>query len=321
MTRSMYRVLPLAILLSACGGGSGDAGTGAPPPSASFPITSENAQDATAKSWHAANSSTAYANLAGTGGFVAASQGDFTKVAGATVGQLPALLGKIPFGPETVACPGTGTVTYSGDIADITTLTAGDVINADYDACGDGSGAIIDGELTMTIDAFNGDLAGGVYELALSIELTNFQASFGNLFETANGAITIALNTMATPIIVSSVSGDGLAVDTNVASTSLTNFLTQQTIDTGSVTPLYSLLASGTLDNSLLPGSVSYSTPVEFERLGDDYPYAGTLLVTGENSSARLVVIDNTNVRIDIDADGNGEFESSIETTWSELDD
>ena len=78
--------------------------------------------------------------------------------------------------------------------------------------------------------------------------------------------------------------------------------------------------ASGTLDSSQLPGAVTYSTPVTFEGFDDDYPGTGEFLVEGENSAAKLVALNNVDVQILIDADGNGEFETEILTTWAELE-
>ena len=40
----------------------------------------------------------------------------------------------------------------------------------------------------------------------------------------------------------------------------------------------------------------------------------------GNNSSARLTAIDNVNVRIDIDTNGDGAIDDTINTTWVELD-
>jgi hypothetical protein len=64
---------------------------------------------------------------------------------------------------------------------------------------------------------------------------------------------------------------------------------------------------------------VSYSTPVTFEGFDLDYPGTGEFLVEGDNSSARLIAIDNVNVRIEVDTDGNGTVDETINTTWAEL--
>jgi hypothetical protein len=82
----------------------------------------------------------------------------------------------------------------------------------------------------------------------------------------------------------------------------------------------YTQTSSGTLNSTLLSGVVSYATPVDFEGSGLDYPDVGEFLVTGSNSSSRLTAIDNVNVRIDIDTDGNGTTDETIDTTWAALE-
>ena len=51
-----------------------------------------------------------------------------------------------------------------------------------------------------------------------------------------------------------------------------------------------------------------------------EYPNTGVLLVRGESSSARLVAVDATNVRIEIDNNGDGTTDEIIELTWAELE-
>jgi hypothetical protein len=64
---------------------------------------------------------------------------------------------------------------------------------------------------------------------------------------------------------------------------------------------------------------VRYTTPVQFTGFDVDFPSTGELLVSGNNSSVRLVALDNVNVRIDLDNDGNGTVDESIQTTWLAL--
>ena len=44
------------------------------------------------------------------------------------------------------------------------------------------------------------------------------------------------------------------------------------------------------------------------------------MLITGNDSSARVIAIDNVNVRIEVDANGDGTVDATIDTTWAELD-
>jgi hypothetical protein len=77
---------------------------------------------------------------------------------------------------------------------------------------------------------------------------------------------------------------------------------------------------SGTVDSTDLGGIIDYSTPVTFQGAGDGYPFAGELLIVGaNNASIRLVALDDTNVRLDTDIDGDGEVDESETTTWDDI--
>jgi hypothetical protein len=310
----------LCLALGACGGSGGDGGGSPPPPSARFAITPSNAAAATGASWQAANSSAGFADLAGTSGVVTTKPGALAKPEGLpSTRALGYLLQKIPFGPDTLPCQVSGSITLSGDLADPTTLTPGDFINADADNCDDGLGEVVNGLMEMSIDAFSGDFFAGLYELTMALELTDFQVTTAADVQNSNGDVTVTLNTLVAPYVTAAVGGSAMTVDGNTESASLQNYESSQSVDGGLQAAPYTLSALGTLDSSKLPGAVAYSTPVPFEGEGSDYPHTGELFVSGEDSSARLVAIDNVNVRIDIDLDDDGSVDESIETTWVAL--
>jgi hypothetical protein len=79
------------------------------------------------------------------------------------------------------------------------------------------------------------------------------------------------------------------------------------------------LFAAGLIDSTQLAGIVRYSTPVEFSGAGIEFPSAGVLFVEGSNSSARLTAVDNVTVTIELDVNGDGETDQTINTTWVDL--
>jgi hypothetical protein len=58
-----------------------------------------------------------------------------------------------------------------------------------------------------------------------------------------------------------------------------------------------------------------------FRGLGTNYPGEGVLLVSSTDSSARLIAVNDVDVRIEIysNAAGTGTPDSTILTTWAEL--
>lgn len=320
MKRALVPIFTALLLAAGCGD-SGSASSGNNPPSAAMAITSANALNTTQVSYEAALLSGDFTDIVGDAGLTASAPGGFSKTNGriAVANKLTSYLSMVPFGPITSSCAVSGSVTLSGNLADPTTLTAGDDFAIDFDNCNDGLGEVINGALDFTVSSFSGDFLGGLYDLTMAAELTAFQVTVGNDVITSSGDTTVTLNTIDAPFVSASLSGNSMRTDLNSSSEVLTNFMSAQTFD-GRVSPApYTLTASGTLDSTQLPGSVQYSTPVTFIGFDTDYPTSGEFLVTGDNSSARLIALDNVNVRIEIDTNGDGAVDETINTTWAEL--
>jgi len=71
-------------------------------------------------------------------------------------------------------------------------------------------------------------------------------------------------------------------------------------------------------------GDISYTleTHVPFESTGANYPHAGSFTVTAtDGSTVTLTALDNTNVQLDLDLDGDSTVDETINTTWVALGD
>jgi hypothetical protein len=64
---------------------------------------------------------------------------------------------------------------------------------------------------------------------------------------------------------------------------------------------------------------VSHATPVTFSGFVVDFPSQGEMRITGKNSSARIIALDNVNVRIEIFSNGSDTPDTIIDTTWLAL--
>ena len=316
-------LLPL-VLLSACGGGSDNNGNNNPPPRDAFNINAGNGLMVSQVTYQSAASSGEIAGLAGNSGLTGNGGGGLAKpgLAQAPAGSIGSVLQKVPLGPTTLPCAVMGEVTISGNVADPLTLTAGDRIIVDYDNCDDGVGEVIDGTLDSTVDAFTGDVLGGVYDMTMTMELVMFQVTSATDVLMANGDGTATINSLATPYVEASVSGESMMSDLNGSTETLTNYASAQTVDAGISPSPYTLTASGTLDSSQLDGSVTYSTPVMFEGEDANYPHVGEMLIAGDASSARVIAQPNAiDVVIEIydNTTGTGTPADTINTTWVEL--
>jgi hypothetical protein len=324
MKRASLPILISLSLLSACGGSSDEVGNNAnPDPSAAISITSSNGLLVSQVTYQSSSSSGDLAGVAASNGLTGNAGGGMYKPNINTPGIIDSLM-QIPI-PEIVQpCAVSGSVTISGNLEDpITpTLTAGDTITADYDNCDDGIGEVVDGLIEFEVDAFSGDMLTGVYDMTMTLLLTNFQVTTADDVLLANGDGTAALNTLAAPYVEAAVSGRSMLTDTNTSTETLSNYSSAQTVD-GTVAPApYTLLTSGTLDSSQLSGSVTYSTPVMFEGLDANYPNVGEMLIVGDASSARIIAQANgVDVVIEIysNTTGEGTPDETISTTWTEL--
>jgi hypothetical protein len=329
MQRSLLFALSALSLISACsgdgfsedkdnsnGGGGGGGGSGAQ-------INSSNAMQVTKVSYQSAQSAGAAGAYAGGTGLVLSGPAPILRIDGsfATANKPSANSASVPIPPTVENCPAGGTSTLTGDIADplTPTLTPGDYFELAYVNCADDF-AVIDGNLLYEVDAFSGDLLAGAYDLTMSASFTDFQVATADDTLVSNGDVSVRLNTLDAPVISTEVSGTSLTIDGDLGSQALSNFASTHSQDTGSVPSPYTQAGNGTLDTTLLTGVVSYATPVNFEGFDADYPDSGEFLVTGANSSARLVVVDNVNINIEVDSDGDGVVDDTIAMTWAEFE-
>lgn len=321
MNKRLLGLLATTVLTSACGGGSSEFG-GDVPVSDSFGINSSNGVAATRQSYEAVMASGGIAEVGGPAVFSSAPGDGYSIAQQALTPEDLArdVISLIPFGPIVEPClGGTGTSSLSGDIASPDTLTPGDFFRIEYEFCDEGQGEVIDGVITLTVTDFSGDLFLGTYLVAMDTDIDMLTVTTATDTLTADGDASITLDTSDAPFVATSVSGSSLTQSSNAGTETLANYRSDQTVDGNQQPTPFTMDASGTLDSSQLPGSVTYSTEAEFRGLVPGYPGEGTLLVRGANSTARLVVIDDTNVRIDIDNNADGVVDDSFELTWDEF--
>jgi len=328
MQRNAMIMITSSLLFAGCGGGGGGGAGGVTPPVVSpgptVAITSSNAMEVTKASYDAALDSGEFADLSGTGLFISSTPGGFSKLDGAIAESVKVGNGsqsQIPIPATTTPCEVSGDVTVSGEIADpITpTLTEDDFFEIDYDNCNDGFGEVTDGLVRMEVDAFTGVLASEAFDLTATFTLGMLQIRIGQDVLTSDGTVSATIDTTNVLSLFTGVSGELMTLDRNQSSERLTEFLSSLNVDVSQQIPTYVRTSSGTLDSTQLAGVVRYSTPVAFQGLGNDFPNAGEFLVQGAGSSLRLIAENNTDVRIELDTDGDGNVDETIETTWAEL--
>lgn len=319
MKRVYLGILASSVLVGACGGGDDPFGVSGPDPvSDSFPITSDNGVNVARLSYEAALSSGGFAEIGDLPVAAAPDDGSALPYI-APIGEdlMLDVISMIPFGPEEFECFADGSYFLSGDIADpfSPNPTPGDTYRIEYVNCND-SESVINGVMDMTITDFSGDFALGTYMLAVDAVVTSLSIVTADDTYTGDGDTTITVDTTDAPFVSTSVSGTTMSESSNAGSRTLDNYGSTTTLDGNQVPEEFTMTAYGTLGSSELPAVVDYTTPTVFRGFVPAYPHEGELLAEGDNSTARLIVLDAEMVRVEIDDNADGVVDYSEDMTW-----
>jgi hypothetical protein len=227
---------------------------------------------------------------------------------------------EIAVGPVTEACDGGGSVTISGNLANPGTLTVGDTLTLQFNNCDDNDGNVLNGRLDLVIRAVQGDPNSDVFLVTADTDFTSLTVNDGTDTFSADGSVTVTLDSLAFPVIAQMLSGSSFTLSGAGESYTLSNFTQTLTVDTGIVPDTKVAEASGTLASQVLDGKVDYETTVPIQATGDLDPEAGEILITGADNTTVTIVIENVDsVRLDIDSDGDGIVDDVQFTTWAAL--
>jgi hypothetical protein len=327
-------VVVLAVgLIAGCGGGGGGASSGS---SGAVSAASLNASNQTVASQDVASTALGLFTTSQTAlGAVNVNESALYAEAFSQLDRLPLYISDARANATATgvvqsivySCPISGSLTVSvSDVDNSSTISTGDSFSGTYTACVSSSGTL-NGTLSFRIDALS-----GIYgDINSSVGVT---MSYGNLTLYANafsasinGALSVAGSKTGTNALTQSIATSALTISANYAGTtrsrSLLNYLASETRTAYGMSYLSSYSVTGTLSSNGFTGvqSVSFNTQSPMVRLGTDaYPYTGVLLITGANHSAlRLTALSNALVQEDLDANGDGTYESTTSVNWNTL--
>lgn len=322
-------LLSAAAGLAACGGGSGggsDASAGADP----VAISATNAPQVAGAAYDASVSLEG-AGLGGAGfltGVVAVSGADGIDMVEVIVDRLKAsqtwfadqqaafVTGAVVTATENCTDGGSFSFTLN-DADDNQELSSGDSVSATFNSCSEG-GTVLNGVLSINNIAITGDPAGFPYSLQLTIQANNFSVTEASETASLNGALTLGRSTSDGVSFSSSISGTSIALTENGGAATLSAFQLGSTEDISS--GAYSFDMTATVSSPDIGGAVSIVTDVTFEGVDPADPYVGEATITGaNNSSVTLIALDEINVRLLVDENGDGATDATIDTTWAAL--
>jgi hypothetical protein len=219
-------------------------------------------------------------------------------------------------GGSVESCPDGGTVTATHVDADLDgEPSAGDQLRFVFEGCADGD-VVVDGSISFVINAFS-EPTPGVWS-------TNVSATVDLQFRVA--ILTYHVDLVAS--VVADRDAEGTVTMRLVFSdlelrgprrslSSAEPITTDATVeDDGD----YTVSTTGAVESSRLGGTVSWTTQATFVGVGHGWPSQGVLLIEGAGESTiRLTAIDSSTAQIEIDADGNGTFETTFTRPWNAL--
>lgn len=228
------------------------------------------------------------------------------------------------FGPVVVTCLSGGTATVSGFIANAGTYSTDDHLVTSFAGCAR-AGEIVTGMMDLTIADFNVG-AGDAYWFNGSIILDGLERNAGGATYAVTGSYDIVYDyRLTSPDFVHAVA---LAPSLTISAGGLDRLLSGAGVDaqivTGAPPVTITRSSAGAIRSTALDGSFDYESIVPdsfvFDTDPATGPFSGELLVTAsDGSTLRIVAVDDTNVRLEIDYDGNAIVDTEINTTWAAL--
>jgi hypothetical protein len=321
--RSAVLVVALAALCS-CGGGGGAGGGGAPAvggggggtppgpvPTTPLALTSANAQDVAAG-----------ATLTGLG---TSSSGVLLQSALSVQRPLPRthiltrlLRQRIPELTRRAPIAALAQTTCSGGSAQVT--SNGSTDTETFTACGDGTGATLDGTITLTTISHDPGIS---FHGTLGINLTFKQPMAPDI--TITGSNIDVLETINVAVDTIQLTGTELFSTTGNVIERLGNFTLVAVLDGGDGTETDDV--TFTYANTKIGGMVSVTTDTPcVTNATANFPNTGVFSITGTGGSKIRVTINGdetftttSQVTIELDANGDGTFESTTGKNWAEL--
>lgn len=325
--RNLLTIAAAATLFAACGGSSSNDGglTGGTPASEPATITAQNAPA-----------------IAGAVAEVAMGQGIFSSIVtptipiasgGMDVAVAPVVKPVLSAAMKTAApsqlyatsagqaaCAVSGTVDVQVDITDPAQPSINDTFIFEFTNCDDGTGAVVNGGMTITITTLGGDVASGNFLLGMQIGFSAFAVTEGGETASAEGTINIEIDTTVPSVTRISVSSTTFVTTSGGTEEVLTNFSVEIIEDASTFPAAVTVETSFTVSSPSIGGEVTVTTSLSLQSMGEDYPFAGELRIEGAgNAVIVMIALDANTVRLQIDIDGDGATDETIDMTWDEL--
>ena len=328
----MHRAIGLALLagLGACGGGGDDDGQA---PSGWIDLTAANMEavaHAAASGAFALGLSSAAEVGGGAGPTGNVHAAVLTALRSGAVGQRmrATAAGVRPLEVYTMppqACMVSGTVTLSWDDRDNNAdLSAGDALGFVFSNCQNDDTEVIDGSVNVVMTRIDGGAQLTGFAGRMTLTALSGRALDGRHAYTVNGALLTDFRQTSPTSETLRLTTDGEVV-ANVQThrftdtvTLLAGYVNDSSYD--SMQMRGSNAFNGSFRSTAAGGTMRAVTTAPFIDLAtDDYPSSGTLRITSNKGTLDVQALSTSQVRIALDADGDGTVDASQTETWDWL--
>lgn len=213
-------------------------------------------------------------------------------------------------------CTNGGSFSFTlNDADDNQDLSTGDSVSATFNNCTE-TGTVLNGVISINNLVISGDPLSPPYSLQLTIQANNFSVTENSETASLNGAMTLSQSTGDGVSFTNTISGTSIALSETGGSATLSAFQLSST-ENGAA---YTFDINATVSSNDIGGAVTIVTDATFQGVDPNDPFTGQATITGaNNSSVTLIAIDEVNVRLLVDENGDGATDTTIDTTWASL--
>lgn len=225
---------------------------------------------------------------------------------------------------SSVSCPAGGTITTTVNVSSSQAPTAGDSITITFNQCKESASELLTGALVFTIAS--GSSSSTSVQLSGTMAFQGVTAVSGQNTGTITGTVGVAASITSTTFqMVLTIGADGLTVvsaapgfsDSIVYDPGMSLGIT---VNDG-VGASSTVTLNGSFSASAIGGRVIVSTVAPVVTLGTDaHPTSGQVVVTGASGThLRVTALSNTQAELELDANGDGAYETNAVVTWANL--
>ena len=230
-------------------------------------------------------------------------------------------------GDSPIECPLSGSFFIEIVTSGGPELQLGDKIISASDDCRLTQTVSVDGRFEVEVSHIAGSPVtdpNSAYELVLDNDVQHFQVTMPEHAFQADGNIRIEQTLTDTTQTSTISSSTGFSAASHDDYIKIENFALTWALELPTQVASFTVNGVLLLKNSLgdIDGSLTLTTILAFKGAMGEPPSEGSLLIEGANHSATIVqATTNGGLLIEIDADGDGLFEETIDTSWAELKD